>query len=195
MIEAAIVDRPVHTILADEYEATQRGTLHFHYLVDPEFGHVRVADSFDENIVQLERSIVRGDAEGLNGGSCRRFVRPHGLDVAATPLRRGDRGARRRSGADAAALSDRRPIRPPCAGPGRGFDQAEASTTQAAAAGYCRFINRRSLSSGASGRRRRSSFASASYVLGPPLVRFARALRTFALALPRYGGAPRHPSS
>jgi hypothetical protein len=86
MIEAAIVDRPVHTILAEEYEATQRGTLHFHYLVDPEFGHVRVADTFAEHVAQLERSIVEGDAEGLNERFLRRFVRPHGLDVAATPL-------------------------------------------------------------------------------------------------------------
>jgi hypothetical protein len=86
MIEAAIVDRPVHTILAEEYESTQRGTLHFHYLVDPEFGHVRVAETFAEHTAQLERSIVEGDAEGLNQRFLRRFVRPRGLDVAATPL-------------------------------------------------------------------------------------------------------------
>jgi hypothetical protein len=36
--------------------------------------------------VQLERSIVERDAEGLNERFLRRFVRPHGLDVAATPL-------------------------------------------------------------------------------------------------------------
>jgi hypothetical protein len=86
MIEAAIVDRPVHTILAEEYEATQRGTLHFHYLVDPDFGHVRVARTFDQHALLLERSLVEGDTEGLNERFLRRFVRPHGLDVAATPL-------------------------------------------------------------------------------------------------------------
>jgi hypothetical protein len=86
MIEAAIVGRPVHTILAAEYEATQHGTLHFHYLIDPEFGHVRVSATFEEHAAQLERSLAEGDAEGLNERFLRRFVRPYGLDVPATPL-------------------------------------------------------------------------------------------------------------
>jgi hypothetical protein len=86
MIEAAIVGRPVHTILAEEYQATQRGTLHFRYLVDPEFGHVRAARTFEEHARQLERSLAEGDAEGLNERFVLRFVRPYGLDVAATPL-------------------------------------------------------------------------------------------------------------
>jgi hypothetical protein len=86
MIEAAIVGRPVHTILAEEYEATQRGTLHFHYLVDPDFGHVQVARTFEEHARQLERSIAESDADGRNERFLRRFVRPYGLDVAATPL-------------------------------------------------------------------------------------------------------------
>jgi hypothetical protein len=86
MIEAAIVCRPVLTILAEEFRATQGGTLHFHYLIDPEFGHVRVARSFDEHARQLERSLAEGDAEGLNERFLRRFIRPYGLDVPATPL-------------------------------------------------------------------------------------------------------------
>jgi hypothetical protein len=86
MIEAAIVGRPVHTILAPEFEGTQGGTIHFHYLVDPEFGHVHVARTFDEHARGLERSLVEGDAEGRNERFLRRFVRPYGLDVAATPL-------------------------------------------------------------------------------------------------------------
>jgi hypothetical protein len=86
MIEAAIVARPVLTILAEEYETTQRGTIHFHYLVDPQFGHVRAARTFAEHTGQLERSLAEGDAEGLNERFLRRFVRPYGLDVPATPL-------------------------------------------------------------------------------------------------------------
>jgi hypothetical protein len=86
MIEAAIVGRPVHTILAEQFRATQEGTLHFHYLVDPEFGHVHVAGSFVEHARQLERSLVEGDRDGKNERFLRRFVRPYGLDVPATPL-------------------------------------------------------------------------------------------------------------
>ena len=33
-IEGAIVGRPVHTVLADDFRFTQEGTLHFHYLED-----------------------------------------------------------------------------------------------------------------------------------------------------------------
>ena len=32
MIEAAIVGRPVHTILVPEFQHSQEGTLHFRYL-------------------------------------------------------------------------------------------------------------------------------------------------------------------
>src|SRR5205823_790237 len=85
-IEAAIVGRPVHTILAEEYRATQDGTIHFHYLVDPEFGHVRAARTLAGHAAQLERSLEEGDADGLNERFLRRFVRPFGLDVPATPL-------------------------------------------------------------------------------------------------------------
>lgn len=85
-IEAAIVGRPVHTILAEEFRETQYGTLHFRYLVDDNFGHVQVARTFDEHAAQLVRSITEGDREGLNERFLLRFVRPFGLDVAATPL-------------------------------------------------------------------------------------------------------------
>ena len=37
-IEGAIVGRPVHTVLADDFRLTQEGTLHFHYLEDGSAG-------------------------------------------------------------------------------------------------------------------------------------------------------------
>src|SRR6185312_9325244 len=85
-IEAAIVGRPVHTVLADQYRDTQDGTLHFHYLANDEFGHLHVGRTFAEHAGQLERSVAEGDPGGLNERFVRRFVRPLGLDVAATPL-------------------------------------------------------------------------------------------------------------
>ncbi|HZT46146.1 MAG TPA: hypothetical protein VFA24_08210 [Gaiellaceae bacterium] len=82
-IESAVVGRPVHTVLADEFRETQQGTLHFHYLKD---GHLYVGRTLDEHLDQLEESLRgRGD-DGRNERFLRTFVRPRGLDVAATPL-------------------------------------------------------------------------------------------------------------
>ena len=83
---AAIVGRPVHTILAPEFRQTQAGTLHFQYLVDDDFGHVRRADTLPEHAEQLERSLREGDPEHLNERFLLRFVRPFGLTTPATPL-------------------------------------------------------------------------------------------------------------
>jgi hypothetical protein len=86
LIESAIVGRPVHTVLEHDYRATQQGTIHFQYLVDDEFGHLRVARTPAEHAEQLERSLVEGDREALGERFVRRFIRPHGLETAATPL-------------------------------------------------------------------------------------------------------------
>ena len=110
-----------------------------------------------------ERSLADGDAEGLNERfMLRRLSGPYGLDVAATPLDvRGDRGAGRGSGAGAPALARRCAARPVGAEPGGRANQTRAQAAQAGRAGYRRVVSRRSLSRGASGRRTRSSFASA----------------------------------
>src|SRR5581483_7298584 len=86
-IESAIVGRPVHTILADEFAQTQAGTLHFRYLVDDGFGHLRTARTLGEHAEQLEQSIAAGgDARRLNERFLLRFVRPLGLETPATPV-------------------------------------------------------------------------------------------------------------
>ncbi len=84
-IEAAIVDRPVFTLLADEFRTTQQGTLHFHYLQAEEYGNLHVARTFEEHAAQLEAALD-GRIEPLNERFLRRFVRPLGLDVPATPV-------------------------------------------------------------------------------------------------------------
>ena len=75
LIEAAIVDRPVHTIVDPEYWQNQTGTLHFQYLTDPEFGFLRVARTLDEHVGQLARSLREGTAPE-NTRFVERFVRP-----------------------------------------------------------------------------------------------------------------------
>jgi hypothetical protein len=76
----------VHTLLADEFRDTQQGTIHFQYLQADEFGHLYVGRTMAEHLEQLDESLRgRGD-DGRNERFLRRFVRPLGLDVAATPL-------------------------------------------------------------------------------------------------------------
>ena len=85
-IESAIVGRPTHTLLADEFLETQQGTLHFHYLKDDEFGLLYVGRTFDEHAAQLEESL-RGDADdGRNERFVHRFVRPLGLERSGAEL-------------------------------------------------------------------------------------------------------------
>jgi hypothetical protein len=85
-IESAIVGRPVHTVLADEFRDTQQGTLHFQYLKADEFGHLHVGRTMEEHLDQLEESLRGRADDGRNDRFLRTFVRPFGLDVAATPL-------------------------------------------------------------------------------------------------------------
>jgi hypothetical protein len=84
-IEAAIVDRPVHTILAEEFRRTQLGTLHFPYLIADDFGHLYAARTLAEHAALLEGSLRGDDCHERNERFLRRFVRPFGLDVPAAP--------------------------------------------------------------------------------------------------------------
>jgi len=85
-IESAIVGRPVHTLLADEFRETQQGTLHFHYLKADEFGLLFVGRNFEEHAAQLAESVRGRHDDGRNERFLRRFVRPQGLDRPAKEL-------------------------------------------------------------------------------------------------------------
>jgi hypothetical protein len=87
MIEGAILRRPVLSLLTPEFAGTQEGTLHFHYLLPENGGFLRVAHSLEEHEAQLVEvlrnpELVREQTERFVGA----FLRPHGLDVACTPL-------------------------------------------------------------------------------------------------------------
>jgi hypothetical protein len=87
LIEAGVVGRPVHTLLAPEFSGSQNETLHFPYLTDIEGGLLRVAVDFDEHARQLSEAL-----DGINWGEQQRrrfleiFVRPHGLEVTSTSV-------------------------------------------------------------------------------------------------------------
>lgn len=86
MIEAGILGRPVHTILPPEYHTSQAETVHFHYLTQVGGGLLHVARDFDEHRGQLLQAIAReGTADARSRAFTEAFVRPHGLEVAATP--------------------------------------------------------------------------------------------------------------
>jgi hypothetical protein len=100
MIEGAILQRPVLSLLTPEFAGTQEGTLHFHYLLPENGGFLRVAHSLEEHETQLSEvlrhpELVRDQTERFIGA----FLRPHGLDVACTPLLAGaiERAARETS--------------------------------------------------------------------------------------------------
>jgi len=87
MIEAAIVGRPVLSILTPEFSGSQEGTLHFHHLLPEHGGFLRVASSLEEHARQLAAVLQNPDAarEEL-AGFVRSFIRPHGVDRPCTPI-------------------------------------------------------------------------------------------------------------
>ncbi len=86
-LEAAVVGKPVHTVLVDAISRhNQEGTIHFHYLLDVNGGLLRVARSFDEHLALLADSLA-GDGGGDPKAErfVEGFIRPFGRGVAATP--------------------------------------------------------------------------------------------------------------
>jgi hypothetical protein len=87
MVEAAILGKPVMSLMTGEFAATQQGTLHFHYLLPENGGFLRVARSLDEHISQLTGALRDPDLSRAETQSfVRAFLRPRGLDVPCTPL-------------------------------------------------------------------------------------------------------------
>ena len=87
MVESFVQRRPVLSIRAPEFRATQDGTLHFRYLLPEAGGPLRVAGSVDEHLVQLGKALAEPehDRERIEA-FVRGFVRPRGLDRPATPI-------------------------------------------------------------------------------------------------------------
>ena len=83
-IEAAIIGRPVYTLLTD-YRDTQEGTLHFRHLRDPHGGILHVAGSMDEHLTQVERALGATAPDPRLRPFVQAFVRPYGLAEPAAP--------------------------------------------------------------------------------------------------------------
>jgi hypothetical protein len=85
LVEAAIVDRPVFTLLLREFRDNQEGTFHFHHLMRAGDGFLNVSRSLDEHVSQLTR-LLAGEAMRPNRPFVEHFIRPGGAEVAATPV-------------------------------------------------------------------------------------------------------------
>ncbi len=86
MIESGIIGRPVFSVVVDEFADTQEGTLHFQHLKREGGGLLQLASDLPMHLQQLEAMLA--DRESAREGArkfVRAFIRPHGLDVAATP--------------------------------------------------------------------------------------------------------------
>jgi hypothetical protein len=84
-LEAAIVGRPVYSVLLPEYYENQEGTLHFPYLLHVAGGLLHTERSLDAHLDDLAGALARPvEAARRSTDFVRAFVRPHGLEVAAT---------------------------------------------------------------------------------------------------------------
>jgi hypothetical protein len=86
-LEAAIVGRPVYTLLLPEFFEHQEGTLHFRYLMDVEGGVLHAARDVPAHLGQLGE-LLRSPASAHQKSErfVRAFLRPKGLDVAASDV-------------------------------------------------------------------------------------------------------------
>ena len=85
MIEAAVVAKPVLTVLHSDFSDNQEGTLHFSYLLDESDGLLWATRNWTDHVSQLADAIVNPEMfsrRSINFVS--RFVRPRGLKESAT---------------------------------------------------------------------------------------------------------------
>ena len=84
-IEAAIVGRPVYTVLLPEFRESQEGTIHFHYLLTVAGGLLNASRSLEGHAAQLHQFLSGAGSPPVSGRRfVEAFVRPHGLARSST---------------------------------------------------------------------------------------------------------------
>jgi hypothetical protein len=90
-LEGAIAGRPIFATLLPEHHENQEGTIHFHYLLHVNGGLLHTARSLNDHAEQLNAALQAAQNESERS---RRFVvafiRPRGVDVAASPVFAGE---------------------------------------------------------------------------------------------------------
>ncbi len=85
LIEAAIAGKNVLTVVDEDFAGTQRGTLHYHYLLHENGGFLREAGSLDEHVDQLRTALAGRDADAEQTRLfVASFVRPLGPGIEAS---------------------------------------------------------------------------------------------------------------
>jgi len=85
MIEAAILGRPVHTVLLPEFHDSQEGTVHFQYLLDGPGALLHASRSLDDHARNLAAALDGRDPDpDRSARFVQAFVRPRGIDTPAT---------------------------------------------------------------------------------------------------------------
>ncbi|MGE3274306.1 MAG: hypothetical protein AB7O67_04285 [Vicinamibacterales bacterium] len=87
MLEAAIVGRPVLTLLIPGFDEGQVGTIHFRYLVEAFGGLVQPAASFEEHHRQLA-PLLAGEPQvsARSRAFAEQFLRPRGIAQPVSPI-------------------------------------------------------------------------------------------------------------
>jgi hypothetical protein len=85
LVESAIVDRPVFTVLLPEYRDNQEGTFHFHHLLQVGDGFLNATGDLDGHVRQLT-GVFTGTGLKANRPFVEQFIRPRGAGIAATPV-------------------------------------------------------------------------------------------------------------
>jgi len=87
MLEAAIVGRPVHTLLIPGFDEGQVGTMHFHYLVEAYGGLATIARDFAEHQRQLIPILHQPPSTSSRSRAfAQQFLRPLGIDRPVAPI-------------------------------------------------------------------------------------------------------------
>ena len=87
MVEAAILGRPVHSVITDDFARTQEGTLHFHHLLPEHGGFLQVGRGFEHHASLLAASLAdEAGARAQAKSFVSAFLRPHGVDRDCTPI-------------------------------------------------------------------------------------------------------------
>lgn len=85
-LEAAIIGRPVLTLLLPPYRMHQDGMAHFRYLLEVEGGLLHTAPDVPAHLRQLSEALAQGGTrDERNVRFLTAFIRPQGLEHPATP--------------------------------------------------------------------------------------------------------------
>ena len=104
-LEAAVVGRPVMTMTLPEYRQHQEEMIHFRYLRTVAGGVLHTAPDLPAHLAQLAEAVTGSERDERNLRFVGAFIRPAGLDVAATPafIRALEQAARLKAPAPAPA--------------------------------------------------------------------------------------------